>query len=140
MDARRKVRALGWLLTALSLWVISFPVSWLLVNGAHIVFTGARNAPTSFWEVAVLSYLYAGVLPLAVALGVLWYLGQLERQPFRRAAIITSLLLGGWFGFYAIGFLDPAIQTVLVAWAAFGALVPRPPRGLTDVGPASWAR
>lgn len=132
--AGRALRALGWLLASLALWVAVLPVSWVLVNGAHMVLTGERRAPTDFWEVAVLSWLYAGILPLVAVLGVLWFLARAGRPPFRRGAIVASLLLGGWLGAYLILLLEPAIQTVLVSWAAFGALVPRPPVGPRGAG------
>ena len=118
---------LAWVLTSVGLWVVVLPPSWLLVNGVRMAAAGSGDPPTSFWEVALLSYVYAGLLPLVVVVGVLWYLGRVESPPFRPAAIITSLLFGGWFGLYLILLPDPTIETVLLAWAAFGALVPRPP-------------
>lgn len=124
----------GWMAASVALWGLCLPVAWVVVNGAHVVFTAADEFPVELGA-TLWSYVYGGVLPLVVTLVVLVYLARLRPAEFRPGAVALSLLLGSWFGFYLVGPDQPVVQSVLLAWTGFGLLVPRPPHRTTEASP-----
>ncbi len=123
---RSGIALLGWAAWSILLWALWLPVAWFLVNATHLLVTAAEAFPAELGGTAW-SYVYTGVLPLVVALPTLGYLGRSRPRQFRTAALVLSLVLGSWFGFYLVKPGEPVIQAVLLAWAGFGLLVPRPP-------------
>jgi hypothetical protein len=98
-------------------------VAW--VNCIHVLITPADSFTASLASSAF-SYVYAGIAPLiATLVGLSWLSRSADGRSVRVGAVGLSLVFGSWFGFYLIGTDEIVIQTVLVAWALFGALVPR---------------
>lgn len=116
----------AWIVVSVALWAICLPGAWALVNLGHVAFTAATRFPAELGG-TLFSYAYGGIFPLVAALPAVVMVGRARPEIFRAGAVGISVLLGSWLGFYLVHLDDPVIQAVMLAWLAFGALVPRPP-------------
>jgi hypothetical protein len=125
-NGRGTIANLAWIVAALALWLLCLPMAWFVVNSVHVLITAAEDFPSTLGQ-STFSYVYAGIAPLVASLVALWWLGKAATgRSFRFGAVAICLLFGSWFGLYLVGTDEVVIQLVLLAWALFGAFVPRP--------------